>query len=275
MIEQGVLTVAQNTDVDYARLAYLQCLSLKLTNPGLPYAIVTDAGTQSTFTDAMRSAFDHIVILNHDQAWQDTWKQRNEGQLFDIAPFRETIKVEADLLFTGNISHWWPALRRRDMVISRGCVDYRGQTGASRRYRQLHDDNDLPDVYTGLMYWRRCPLAHQAFELVKQLHQHWDAVRQELIMCQDPGSNDVVFSVMARIVGEHLVTLPWDAFRMVHLKPAINGWDEAQPWHDQVSFEINAPAITVSGYQQTHPVHYHEKSWATDAMIQEYEHELG
>ena len=40
--QQGFLTFAQNTDVDYLRLAYLQALSVKLTMPTAKYAVIVD-----------------------------------------------------------------------------------------------------------------------------------------------------------------------------------------------------------------------------------------
>jgi hypothetical protein len=262
-MEQGILTVAQNSDIDYVRLAYLQRQSLLTTNPGLPYAIITDETTNRDISDTVRSQFDQVIVLSEDLALDQSWKQRNEGQLFWLTPFRETIKVEADLIFTNNIKHWWTGLRVRDIVISQGCVDYRGKTASSRAYRKLFDANQLPDLYTGLMYWRRSKTAQQFFSIAREIHANWNEVKNSLIRVgrDDPGSNDIVFSLAAKIFGEEKVTAPLPYFRMAHLKPAINGLSEHAAWHQQLMHDYNYKDLTIAGHRQTYPVHYHDKEW--------------
>jgi hypothetical protein len=267
----GVLCIAQNNqDVDYVQLAYLQRLSLLVTNPTLPYALVTDQASADSITVQQRQAFDHVIVLQHDNAVDQVWKQRNEYQLFAYSPFRETIKVEADVLFTRNINHWWPALRKRDVVISWGCVDHKSRTASSRAYRKLFDLNNLPDVYSGLMYWRRSHLAHAFFETVQQIHLEWPMVQKNLVACVDPGSNDMVFALAVQLFGQENCTLPaLDFFRMAHLKPAHVG-SGAVPWHQAYHVEVVPPQIRVNGHAQQHPVHYHEKNWCTENLINLY-----
>jgi hypothetical protein len=276
--DRGVLCLAQNNGpVDYVRLAYLQCLSLKLTNPGIPYALVTDMKTSISITEKQRSLFDHVILLPQDLAHDQAWKQRNECQLFGSTPFRETIKVEADLLFTSSMDAWWRPLRNRDVVMSLGCVDYRGRTATIRSYRKVFDANCLPDVYTGLMYWRLSDTAKELFDVARQIYLSWDQVKQQLTMCpqREPGSTDLVFAIAASIIGPDLVTLHKDhAFRMAHFKADINGWKDTLPWYQQCVADATAPRLCINGHQQQHPVHYHDKSWPTDAMIKDYEHAL-
>ena len=264
MIEQGIITVAQNSDVDYIRLAYLQCESLRRTNPRLPYAVVTDFQSSRDIGTCARAQFDHVIVLHEDLAQEQTWKQRNECQLFAMTPFRETIKVECDLLFTTDISSWWRLLRNRDVVISSGCVDHRGQTGTSRRYRQAFDDNALPDIYTGLMYWRKSVTAQRLFSLARSIYLNWDDLKTQLAKTDDPGSTDMVFALAAKILGPELVTLPTDVFRMAHLKPSMCGLLETQPWHTQLMWDLDADGMRIAGWQQNYPVHYHDKDFAEE-----------
>ena len=35
------------------------------------------------------------------------WKLSNEWQVFNLTPFKHTIKLEADMLFTTNTDWWW------------------------------------------------------------------------------------------------------------------------------------------------------------------------
>jgi hypothetical protein len=255
-----------NSSTDYIRLAYLQCLSLKITNPELPYALVTDQASASTMTQAQKSSFDQVITLPVDWAKDQEWKQRNDWQLFALSPFTETIKVESDLLFTQNISHWWRMLEHRDVVLSLGCRDYRGYCSTNRTYRKIFDANNLPDTYSGLMYWRKSPTAATFFSKCKQLYQQWETVQKELVQCDDLGSNDMVFALAAVLVGVDKVTLPAaDFFNFVHMKQAI----QTRGIGD-LNVELVPPTIRINGHEQLYPVHYHNKEWVTDEMINDY-----
>jgi hypothetical protein len=270
----GIMCMAQNNSTtNYLLLAYAQRLSLRLTNPRLPYAVVTDQQSLDTLTPAQRQAFDHVILLDTDWAKDQDWKQKNDWQLFKLTPFRETIKVESDLLFTRDISHWWPVLRHRDLVLSLGCVNHKGQPSQQRNYRKIFDLNCLPDTYSGLMYWRRSQLAHAFFHTASKIYGNWDHVKSALIACNDPGSNDLVFAISARIHGENLCTLPAaDFFRMTHMKPAHLGLPESKQWHHRFNVEVSPPHIRINGIDQTHPFHYVDKNWMDQNLIQRYEH---
>ena len=98
-MSKGFLTIAQNTDVDYLELAYVQAMSIKLTMPGSKYAVLVDINTQAQVKDKHRAVFDYVIPFGTDFAQHDDWKFRNEWQAFHLTPFKETIKVESDLLF--------------------------------------------------------------------------------------------------------------------------------------------------------------------------------
>lgn len=277
MIERGILCLAQNNSTtDYVRLAYLQCLSVKLTNPDLPYALLTDQQSLQQADPQQIAVFDHVVLIENDEAEDQEWKQRNSWQMFNLTPFRETIKVEADLLFTRNIGHWWRTLRLRDVVVSQGCRDYLGNIATARTYRGLHDQNSLPDLYTGLMYWRRSQTAYEYFEYARRIYQDWDNVAKTLIACRDPGSNDAVFAVAAKLIGPEQVTLPQaDFFQITHMKPAINHHADRANWLQELNIETVPPYIRVRAHDQIFPFHYHDKNWATDKILEKYEYEVG
>jgi len=119
--QQGFLTFAQNTEVDYLQLAYVQAMAVKLTMPGSQYAVIVDKQTLAQVSDSHRQVFDYVIELPEDHAEDEHWKLSNEWQAFYLTPFKETIKLESDLVFTRSIDHWWTAFRLRDLVLSIGC----------------------------------------------------------------------------------------------------------------------------------------------------------
>lgn len=275
--QQGFLTIAQNTqDVDYLQLAYVQAMSVKLTMPGSKYAVLVDADTLAAVTDKHRRVFDYVIEMPIDDAKDQTWKLANEWQVCGLSPFKETIKLESDLIFTRSIDHWWTLFRLRNIVISLGCKDYQGQLGTSRRYRRVFDDNNLPDVYTGLMYFRYTQEAYEFFEIVKACYRHWDIVSAQLKNYRDTQpTTDLVFAIAAKHMGLETCTLPSvDFINFTHMKNAINQWPETTPWPKMVVSELDLPMIRINNVNQYHPFHYQDKDWITAEVVERFEREF-
>jgi hypothetical protein len=275
--QQGYMTIAQNTvDVDYLQLAYVQAMSIKLTMPDSLYAVAVDKNTLEQVTEQHRRVFDYIITIENDLAEDETWKLSNEWQAFYLTPFKETIKLESDIVFTRSIAHWWNTFRLKNVVLSTGCRDYRQELSSSREYRKLFDDNELPDTYSGLMYFRYTREATQFFMLAEQLFKNWPHLRDNVLLnCRDDNpTTDVVYALAAKIIGVEDCTLPnVDFINFVHMKPAINNWTST-PWPELVMSETDLPMIRIANTNQYHPIHYHEKSWVTPELVEEYEHEL-
>ena len=263
--EQGFLTFAQNTaDVDYLQLAHTQAINIKKTQPNALCAVIVDDQTSKELTTVSQKPFDYVIILEHDYAQETNWKLSNEWQAFWLTPFKETIKVESDILFTRDISHWWTAFRSKDLVLSVGCKDYLGKQSTSRKYRKVFDLNYLPDVYNGLMYFRFSSDASRFFSIARDIFQNWDAVRdQVLIDCRDPEpTTDLVYAIATRVLGEEKCTVPtMDFINFTHMKPGIQGWNDSQSWLEHAVVEIDDNMIRINNVNQYHPFHYQDKNF--------------
>lgn len=275
--QKGFLTIAQNSTVDYLRLAYVQAMSIKLTMPGSLYAVIVDKLTNEHIQDKHRKVFDYVIVLDEDHAEHNEWKLANEWQTFYLTPFKETIKLESDLIFTRDINHWWNTFRLRNIVLSQGCRDYLQRPTGGRAYRQLFDDNELPDVYNGLMYFRYSQESATFFNHARLIFKNWDFIKDNVLKnCrEDLPSTDVVFALAAKLLGEELCTLPGiDFINFTHMKPLINGFSQQAAWQDSVIYEIDLPMIRINNINQYHPLHYYEKSWVTEDLVEQYESEL-
>ena len=257
----GWVTIAQNGDVDYLHLAYEQAKNIKATQRLNSYTVVLDEATAEHLTSGHRKIFDHIIIMPVDLAKDDAWKLKNEGQVFDLTPYKETIKLESDLLFTRDVGHWIDALRLREVCFSLHCRDYQGNIVKETPYRKLFKQNELPDIYTGMYYMRYSRTASDLFRLVKQLYANWDTVKTSLAQCDDEPTTDVVFAIAVKLLGEELCTIPsLDFFNFAHMKSGIQGWSDSQPWTDYVNVEYD-DILRINNLNQYQPVHYHEKSF--------------
>ena len=274
-VDRGFLTIAQNTaEVDYLRLAYAQAMSIKLTMPDSQYCVVVDEDTEKQITDKHRNLFDNIVVLDEDYAKQDDWKLANEWQVFGLSPYKETIKVESDILFTRSITHWWHAFRLRDIVLSLGTKNFKGNPATSRVYRRIFDANQLPDVYNGLMYFRYSETASEFFDIAEQVFKQWETVKENVLkgFHYEEASTDVVYAIAAKTLGVERCTLPdCDFINFTHMKNAINDWPDDKPWDEMIMTELDLPMIRINNVNQYHPVHYQDKNWLTDEIIERYE----
>ena len=264
--QQGFLTIASNTkDVDYLRLAYLQALNVKATQKIKSFAVIVDANTATKIEEHHKEVFDYIIEVPNST----TGPYGLEVQAFWQTPFKETIKLESDLLFPCSIDHWWTAFRLRDVVLSSGCQNYKQEIATSRRYRKLFDENHLPDVYNGLMYFRFSQTATNFFRTAAQIFENWDIVKTSLTHCDDEyPTTDVVYALAANLIGPELCTLPTVKFiNFVHMKPSINGFNEDYNFNEVFVTEFADGIVRINNINQYHPLHYYDKDFPTEEMI--------
>jgi hypothetical protein len=183
----------------------------------------------------------------------------NDWQCFAASPYRQTIKLEADMICASPIDHWWTLFERRDVVVSLGARTFYDEPVTSRYYRKIFDANSLPDVYNAITYWRLSHTAKEFFELVKQIFEQWDSYKRVLKFPDDLPTTDVVYAIAAVILGPEQVTLPPGLGpTIVHMKRHINpiqssDWTRELVW-EKDPFRINTIA-------QWGLVHYHVKEW--------------
>jgi hypothetical protein len=263
--QQGFLTIAANTsETNYLELAYLQALNIKATQRIKSFAVIVDPETNKQIKEYHKKVFDYII----ETPTSTVGPYGLEIQAFWLTPYKETIKLESDLLFTRAINHWWTAFRLRDVVLSTGCKNYLQQPAKSRRYRKLFDDNNLPDVYNGLMYFRYSKTAADFFRKAADIFNNWHIAQSTLINCRDEyPTTDVVYAIAADIIGRELCTIPsLDFINFVHMKPAINGYPENAKFQNMYVTEFDKGMIRINNINQYHPLHYHEKDFPTQEM---------
>lgn len=272
----GFLTIAQNNDsTDYLKLAYFQALTIKKAMPNSLYAVIVDEYTAKYLSEEHKKVFDFVILMGEDYCTDEQIKMANEWQVFNLSPFKETIKLESDLLITRDISHWIETFRLKDIILSLGCKNFKQETATSRFYRRIFDINELPDIYNGLMYFKYSKVAANFFYTAKSIFSNWGYISKNVLKnaATQTASTDLVYALAAKIIGVENCTLPEiDFINFVHMKPAINDWSHT-PWHEQVYYELDPPMLRINNVNQYYPVHYFEKNWVTDDLIEEYKNE--
>ena len=202
----------------------------------------------------------HVTILTEDQLpFGDQGGWANDWQCFWASPYRQTIKLEADMIAATEIDHWWTLFELRDVVVSQGVRTYRDQPAHNRFYRRVFDQNNLPDVYNAITYWRLSSTAQEFFTLVKNIFQNWKDYKCLLKFADAEPSTDVVYAMAAQIMGPERVTLPVGLGpTMVHMKQHINEL-QTQDWTQELIWEKDP--FRINTIAQWGFVHYHVKEW--------------
>jgi hypothetical protein len=204
----------------------------------------------------------NITILTKDMLpYGDLGGYANDWQVFYVSPYRQTIKLEADMHAASPVDHWWTMFEHRDVVVSQGARDFYDRPADSRYYRKIFDNNNLPDVYNAITYWRVSQTAKEFFGLVKNIFENWAEYRKMLKMPDEQASTDVVYAMAAVIMGVDKVTLPAGLGpTIVHMKKHIIN-TVTDNWTDELVWEHTSPGLRVNTIAQWGLFHYHIKDW--------------
>jgi hypothetical protein len=252
LAERGYLIPAIDTDtVDYLSCAIQLARSIRQWHPNANISVLS-------IKRCSDPVFDHVIPL----PFGDLGGYANDWQVFHASPYRQTIKLEADMLCASSIDHWWTLFEQRDVVVSQGARTFYDNPAESRYYRKIFDQNNLPDVYNAITYWRLSIVAKEFFELVKQIFEQWNEYKTLLKFPDEMPTTDVVYAIAAVIMGPERVTLPVGLGpTIVHMKRYINpiqttDWTQELVWENN-PFRINTVA-------QFGLVHYHVKEWLNE-----------
>ncbi len=258
--ERGYLVIAQNTaEVDYVACARILARSLRQCQPSAQICLLTDVVP----TDSQD--FDHVRLFPFgDGSGDSTWKLHNDWQAFYATPFRQTIKIEADMIVPHSIEHWFDICQVRDVVLTIGARNFFNQLGKSRYYRKIFDSNQLPDVYNAITYWRFSRTAEIFFNTVKKIILQWTEVMSAIKFGQDqPVNTDLAYAIAARIMGVENLTIPGDVPSLIHLKPRFNDLT-GEDWTQELIWEVTPGDLRINTVSQMWPIHYNKKSFAKD-----------
>ena len=202
----------------------------------------------------------NITVVTQDLLpYGDQGGYVNDWQMFAASPYRQTIKLEADMLIASPIDHWWTMFEHRDVVVSTGCRDFYDQPVTTRRYRKFIDDNQLPDVYNAITYWRLSSTARDFFNLVRGIFENWDEYKQLVKFPEDTPSTDFVYAMAAQIMGPELITMPFASYpRIVHMKRHIIG-TQTEDWTQELVWEQDP--LRIQTVAQWGAFHYNIKDW--------------
>ena len=251
LIERGYLIPAIDTDdVDYLSCAVQLAQSIRQWHPDANISVMTVKRCNDP-------VFNNVIPLPYG----DLGGFVNDWQCFAASPYRQTIKLEADMIAASPVDHWWTLFEHRDVVISQGCRTFYNEPATSRVYRKTFDTNNLPDVYNAITYWRLSHTAKEFFGLVRKIFDNWAQYRTLLKFSDEDPTTDVVYAIAAQLIGPEQVTLPTGLGpTIVHMKRNIQS-THSDNWPQELVWENTNPGLRINTVAQWGFFHYHNKDW--------------
>jgi len=251
---RGFVIMAQNTEkTDYVKCAEALELSIKRVMPDANVTIIT--------TD---------MLPYGDQASASDWKLINDWQVYEASPYDETIKLEADMFLPRSIEHWFDIMSINDVTLCTKIRNYKGEISKVRVYRKFIDDNNLPDIYNAITYFKKSDTAEQFFGIVRDVFENWEDYKA-ILKCNptEEATTDWVYAIASHIIGVEKTTLPnFNELSMTHMKQFVSG-TPTEDWTDTLVYELLPDVLRVHTYSQEYPFHYHSKSFS-DKIIESY-----
>ena len=248
---------------NYVEQACLLASSIKKFNEEANITIITDDGVLPKY----QHLFEHIMpIPLEDDAVNSLWKVENRWKIYDASPYDQTIVMDADMVLLEDISHWWDYLQKYDLFFTSNVKTYRNETITSDYYRKVFTKNDLPNIYTGLHFFKKSEIAEEYYILLKNICKNWQEFYKRFLPEYTPNglSMDVAGALAIKILDiGSIVTSPNSSITFTHMKAQLQNWqDTGNVWSLQIKPFVNDRGdLKIGNYLQNGLFHYTEEDF--------------
>lgn len=271
-----LIIIAKNDKVDYTKLAYSLALSIKNTQKAgfNNVALVTD---DREAVNKLTSSwiFDHVIDWNQETFWDGrSWMDQ-------LSPFDYTVCLDADMLFTRDVSHWAEYfIENSELYVANKSYTYRGEVVTNDFYRTAFTKNNLPNLYSFYTFFKKdSELAKEFFTLGRYIIKNPTEFKNIFFPDFKPRiiGTDEAFALATKIldIGDE-IAYDLEFPKVIHMKPMVQNWPwPSESWTDHVGFYFNTDnEIKIGNFKQTDIVHYVEKQLITDEIINIQEEKL-
>ena len=284
-MSRGYIAIAQNSKVDYLKLAYALALSLKATQKENQFCVCVDEDTKSAMPDKYKEVFDYVVDIPwNDPAKGDVWKIHNKWKYPHMTPFKESIILDTDVVFTQPVDQWWDYLSKKEVWACTNVKTFRNENVKSDYYRTKFTELELPNIYSNFTYFKESQTTFELFRMIEIIMTHWHVYYDKFLkgIGQNWMSADLAYARAIKLLDLENEVCDYDIKDVptfVHMKSYIQNIASTKIsgiWTESIPSELGSDLkVRVANYEQSLPFHYVEKEWMTDDKIEKYERTLG
>ena len=268
-MSKGFLLFSRNTaSVNYLEQAYTLALSIKSSQQTInSVSIVTDDTIPSTY----KNVFDHVIPLT-SPGEQSRFETESRWKLFHVSPYEETIVLDADMILTEDISHWWTYASKFDLHFCNKILNYKLEPVVDTVHRRDFIRNNLSNPYFALHYFKKRDLSLEFYNTLKFVIRNWHHIYRSFLpsLRQDFPSMDLASALALKMLDiEDRVFDSCSPFKFVHMKPQIQSWPTpADNWQEVVHTNLtNSGKLIVGNIKQPALFHYVNKDFIQPYMI--------
>jgi hypothetical protein len=273
MNSRGFLIYAEGKE--YVKQAYLCALSIKASGNKYPVSIVTS----NKVLKKHEKAFDKIIKVPWYEASNSRFKSENRWKLYHATPYDQTIVLDSDILVLDNQESFWKFLDNYDLYFPCKVFNYRGNLVDEKMnpYRAAFRENDLPNFYNAVHYFRKSELAHTFYEWVELVTKNWELFYGNFCKEHYPTepSMDITTSIVSRIldIDDDISNVGYSAPHIKHMKPALQDWESVPDlWQQRIGVYLTDDVrLKVGNHLQNGVFHYTENTFVTAEIIRKYE----
>jgi hypothetical protein len=219
--------------------------------------------------------FDHVIDWNQETFWDGrSWMDQ-------LSPFDYTVCLDADMLFTRDVSHWAEYfIENSELYVANKSYTYRGEVVTNDFYRTAFTKNNLPNLYSFYTFFKKdSELAKEFFTLGRYIIKNPTEFKNIFFPDFKPRiiGTDEAFALATKIldIGDE-IAYDLEFPKVIHMKPMVQNWPwPSESWTDHVGFYFNTDnEIKIGNFKQTDIVHYVEKQLITDEIINIQEEKL-
>jgi hypothetical protein len=278
-MSKGFILMAENSDVDYVRMACALALSIKNTQPKeiSNISIITD----DPIPEKYHQLFDHIIPI----PWKSNQKTRyavdNRWKIYHASPYEENISLDVDMLVLEDITSFWKVFENYKIYFTSKIVDYRNNIIFDTYYRKAFLANNLPNYYSALHYFHKSDQAKEFYKWVEIVTNNWQLFYGKFIseFYPDGPSMDLTNAVVAKILSEknEFTGTGFDCIKFTHMKPMIQSWRKPPlEWLTAVGTYVDDECnLKIGNFKQRGIFHYTEKNFLKDFIITKLENRVG
>ena len=227
--------------------------------------------TSVIHTQKYIDTFDKVILDNKDLDWK--YKSNSNDTTSMCAKYYDATPY-ADMIFTEDISLWWNILSKQNLIFTTNVKTFRGDNTSGNFYRKVFTKNLLPNIYTGMFYFKKSDTVALFFKTVNIIFNDWMKFYDKVLTDYKP---DFLSADLAYAIAYKLLDLPDYSYLKVptftHMKTRLQNINKIkEEWTQFLTIGINDKLdLKINNYYQRYPFHYHDKHFLTEEIIELYE----
>lgn len=260
----------------YVIQACLAAMSIRSRN-NLPISIVTN----DIIPKKYEFLFDKIIKIPWTEFDGTRYKILNRWKTYHASPYEETVVFDTDILVLQDLNLWWDFFKNYDLFYLNKVYTYRSKVVVDNYYRKAFSANYLPNLYSGLHYFKKSSKSKEFFSWLELISKNWELFYGQY--CKEfypkQPSMDLSIAITSKILNNDIdiTNNTVNFLKFVHMKPRIQEWqDTVEHWQDKVGVYINKNLdLYIGNYLQTGVFHYASDRFVNDIILKKYEDFLG